>query len=216
MSDVLLTPGEAAALLGVHVGTVRRWTREGRLDEVRTPGGHRRIPRSAAERLLHEQPAPVRTAPEAAAEAPLAHNAWGQHAIVHTQYELQVHQSDGWMQHFDSDARQQSREMGKRLMGLLLQHVAGSPDEDALWEEVHDLARRYARHMQERGLSLTEAIRATLFFRDVLTESTAYYPHLQASGAGAQVALMRKVSHFMNEIQLVITDVYEQRPRPHA
>lgn len=38
----LLTPREAAALLGVRVSTVTRWANSGKLRCVFTPGGHRR------------------------------------------------------------------------------------------------------------------------------------------------------------------------------
>lgn len=34
---------EAAAILDVHQNTVRRWVDEGKLDGVRTAGGHRRV-----------------------------------------------------------------------------------------------------------------------------------------------------------------------------
>ena len=34
---------EAAALLDVHHNTVRRWVDEGKLQGIRTPGGHRRV-----------------------------------------------------------------------------------------------------------------------------------------------------------------------------
>ena len=42
--EPLLTPAEAAALLGVDTQTVSRWERAGRLKAVRTLGGHRRFP----------------------------------------------------------------------------------------------------------------------------------------------------------------------------
>ena len=41
--EPLLTPAEAAALLGVDTQTVSRWERAGRLTAVRTLGGHRRF-----------------------------------------------------------------------------------------------------------------------------------------------------------------------------
>ena len=63
--------------------------------------------------------------------------------------------------------------------------------------------------MKDRGLSLTEALRATLFFRDVLTESTAYYPQFETEAPGHQIALMRKVNEFMNEVQLTIAQAFE-------
>lgn len=46
--------GEAAAMLGVRVETLRRWEREGRLASSRTPGGQRRVSASEVARLLVE------------------------------------------------------------------------------------------------------------------------------------------------------------------
>lgn len=39
----LLTPSEVAALFRVDPKTVTRWAKAGRLDSVRTPGGHHRF-----------------------------------------------------------------------------------------------------------------------------------------------------------------------------
>lgn len=38
----LMTPGEVAAVLHVDANTVARWSDNGKLRAVRTPGGHRR------------------------------------------------------------------------------------------------------------------------------------------------------------------------------
>jgi excisionase family DNA binding protein len=43
----LLTTQEAAALLGVGTTSIKRWADAGLLECVKTPGGHRRFPRSA-------------------------------------------------------------------------------------------------------------------------------------------------------------------------
>lgn len=40
----LMTPAEVAAALRVDVKTVARWAKMGRLNAIRTPGGHRRYP----------------------------------------------------------------------------------------------------------------------------------------------------------------------------
>ena len=45
-ADQLLTPAEVAAMLFVDPKTVTRWARAGKLDAIRTPGGHRRYLRS--------------------------------------------------------------------------------------------------------------------------------------------------------------------------
>lgn len=44
--------GEAAAALGVHIDTIKRWTREGKIEARRTAGGHRRYRRADVEALL--------------------------------------------------------------------------------------------------------------------------------------------------------------------
>ena len=51
-AERLLTPAQAAELLGRHPATVRRWADSGRLTTVRTTGGHRRFLADEVHRLL--------------------------------------------------------------------------------------------------------------------------------------------------------------------
>ena len=51
-ADELLTPGDVAELFGVGLTTVARWADNGRLDSIRTPGGHRRFRRADVDALL--------------------------------------------------------------------------------------------------------------------------------------------------------------------
>lgn len=205
--DDLLSVSAAADLLGVHADTVRRWTADGKLPVVRTPGGHRRIPRAAIDRALG-------SAPALPSVGDLADQTWAEHAVIHTRHEVQTRPRGAWSEALTDADRQQSRENGRRLMGLLLQHVAGTDHEASLWAEVRRLAQEYARQMRGRGLVQSEALRATLFFRDALTESTAYYPHLDEQPVADQVALLRKVNEFMNEVQLAIAEAYEAGDAP--
>lgn len=50
--EVLLTPREAAAALGVSYATVKQWILHNRLKTMKTPGGHHRIPQSALKPFL--------------------------------------------------------------------------------------------------------------------------------------------------------------------
>lgn len=207
MPDSLLSVRAAADLLGVHVDTVRRWTDEGKLPETRTPGGHRRISREAVERLLQAEPAASAptTAPLPAA-AP-ADQAWARHALVHARYEIEAGRERPWAASLSEADRQVSRENGQRLLGLLLQHVGGAVEPEILWPEVRRLTRVYARQMCDRGMPYSAALRAALFFRDVLSESTAFYPQ-SADRPADTVALMRKVNEFTNEVQMAIADAF--------
>lgn len=53
----IYTMKEASKLLGVHVKTIQRWDREGKIKCVRTVGGKRRVPESEIKRILgiHEK-----------------------------------------------------------------------------------------------------------------------------------------------------------------
>ena len=67
MSDEYLRVGQAAALLGVSVDSLRRWGDEGRLALSRTEGGQRLVALQDVRRLLDERrrPAPTITATSA-------------------------------------------------------------------------------------------------------------------------------------------------------
>lgn len=52
--DELLTPREVAEIFGVRTTTIARWSREGRLAPLRTPGGHRRFTRSSVRAVLEQ------------------------------------------------------------------------------------------------------------------------------------------------------------------
>lgn len=51
----LLTPGEVARLFGVDPKTVTRWAAAGKLEALRTLGGHRRYRAAEVHRLLDQR-----------------------------------------------------------------------------------------------------------------------------------------------------------------
>lgn len=53
--DGLLTPGEVAALFRVDPKTVTRWAKAGKLEAIRTLGGHRRFRESEVRAHLDQQ-----------------------------------------------------------------------------------------------------------------------------------------------------------------
>jgi excisionase family DNA binding protein len=71
--DRLLTPGEVASLFRVDPKTVTRWAAAGRINSIRTPGGHRRFRESEIRELLRQDGS--KSAPAGPASAPVPRQA---------------------------------------------------------------------------------------------------------------------------------------------
>jgi molybdopterin-binding protein len=62
-SPTLLTPRQAAEKIGISYPALKHWILAGRIQTVKTPGGHHRVPLDELEKFL---PAPKRPGPTAA------------------------------------------------------------------------------------------------------------------------------------------------------
>ena len=51
--DKLMTPREAAHVLGISYPTVKQWIYKKKLRTIKTAGGHHRVPESEIDRFLH-------------------------------------------------------------------------------------------------------------------------------------------------------------------
>jgi excisionase family DNA binding protein len=69
-SEQLLTPSEVAALFRVDPKTVTRWAKAGKLNSIRTLGGHRRYRASEVHALLEAQSPSQNLASPAHPQAP--------------------------------------------------------------------------------------------------------------------------------------------------
>ena len=58
-SSTLLTPRQAAEKLGISYPALKHWILAGRIQTIKTPGGHHRIPISALQEFLPNASAPT-------------------------------------------------------------------------------------------------------------------------------------------------------------
>jgi len=206
MDEQLLTIKQAAERLSVHPATVRRWADDGSIASVRTPGGHRRFSAKEVERI-------IRGSNEAPSAARQIGAQIGQAALVTTRADLHVQQQPSWMQHMDEDSREEKRLLGRRLLGLMMQFVAsedGTGDETL--EEAKVVGRIYAKSIVQSGLSLPDAMRATMFFRDHILESAVMLPDSARNNPETNKRVFRRVTEFLNVIQLVVAETYGASP----
>ena len=202
MPDNWLSLSDAAARLGVHPTTLRRWSDNGDIPVMLTPGGHRRYAESELEAFAARQRG--LTGPNQIAAV------WADRALQTTRQEIVSHSAEPWLSNFDNGARDANRQLGQRLLGLTMQFISAAPEETpGLISQAEDLGRQYGQLAYSSGLPLTEALEATLFFRDLLVETALQMPENAPIKATANVRLLRKINTLMNSIQLQIAEVYD-------
>lgn len=204
VTETWLSLSRAAAFLGVHPGTLRLWADQGKVPVQRTPGGHRRFRRSDLEAIL------------------TAGN-WeqvqaGLHVVVYNalgRTRLQV--SEGglatapWYRQLGEAAREQHRAIGRHLLGALLRYLSSPADRETLLAEAHICGQSYGEFSRSQGLTLEEAVRTFLFFRDALAESViemaeAFEPRPRRNWGDT----LRQVNLFTNEVLLALIQAYTQ------
>lgn len=200
--DPLLTLKQASERLSVHPTTLRRWADQGSIPVVITPGGHRRFPRSAVERMREQRIGP--------AERKDTGEALAERALSHTRAEIAEHRDERWLAELNEREREEKRLLGQRVMGLMMQFISMEDDDgDDLLEEARSLGRVYAESAMQTGMSLSEALQATMFFRDNIVESAIMLPETARARTTANRRLLRRINTFLNAIQLAITEAYE-------
>jgi len=199
--------GPAGRFLGVHPITLRRWADQGDIPVMLTPGGHRRFALADLRRFAetHRQLRP--------ATASILEQNWADQALQRTRQEIIGRHDQPWLAAFGEADRRQQRELGQRLMGVMLQFVALSEGGDDLLAEAETIGRAYGENALALGLSLVEALQAMLFFRDTLVEAAVLLPEAARVRPEANARLVRRISQLLNAVQLSIAGIYEQQKR---
>lgn len=197
-----LTLSEAAEILGVHPTTLRRWTDKGDVPAKVTPGGHRRYLRAQLLAQLESEQSPA--PPE-----DRTGRVWEDFALVETRQRLVQKPEPRWLMAFDDDHRQEKRELGRRLMGLIMQHISAPDDDRQLLIEAKGIAARYAQNCLDAGLSPAAGLEATAFFRDSMTETALQMPQIADLEGDAQMRLLRKLNQVFNVVQVSFIEYYD-------
>jgi len=204
-----LSLSEAARLLGVHPSTLRRWADRGSIPVSVTPGGHRRFLEADLAALV-SRPQAVRASPANTGQI------WGDYALVATRQRLFAQPEPAWLAAFDADDRSEKRELGRRLMGLIMQHISAPADDETLLLEARSIAVRYAQNCLTVRLTAADGLKAIAFFRDTLTEVALQMPQVAPLDGEAQLRLLRKVNQVFNMVQVALVEYYEQHGAPYS
>ena len=199
-----LTLSEAAQFLGVHPSTVRRWTDDGDLHCMRTPGGHRRFLQDDLQAFLasREHDSAV-ASPDALADT----------LIRHTRHEMTAENVDKkpWIAAFDVSERAMRRESGRRLLGLAIRYTSRNTGRETVLKEGRDIGWDYGQDAATRGLSLADTAQAFLFFRETLVRAARPGPAGIYDVEDAHIR--RSLQEFLDAVFCAAMDAYERTLR---
>ena len=188
-TETWLTIKEAAQRLGVHATTLRRWADDGDIPVMFTPGGHRRFSGIEVESFMRDQ---SRLKVMYGLE-----ELWAEAALSRTRAEVVSHGDMHWLSSFTDDERERKRQLGRRMMGLLLQFVSLREGGEEIIEEVRAIGREHAENALALGIPSRDALRAALFFRDTVIETAMDLPETTNIRPEANTQLLRRVNEIL-------------------
>jgi len=190
-------------MLGVHPSTLRQWADSAKIPTVRTPGGHRRFAESDVRALLEPEPL-----------QPAGVQLLVQSALGRTRLEVsggKVSEQD-WYQRFDETDKAEHRELGRKLLALVVQYLTQPADRTNTLEEARGLGRSYGERSLVNKLTLTQSVRAFLYFHDFLADGVIQMS--ETMGQKVNVDLIntyQQINAFTDEVMLAMLEVYEKR-----
>jgi excisionase family DNA binding protein len=193
---------EASNMLGVHPSTLRQWADSGKIPTVRTPGGHRRFAESAVRGLLEPEPL-----------QPSGVQLLVQSALGRTRLEVSGGKlsEQSWYQHFDETDKAEHRELGRQLLSMVMRYLTQPSDREAILQEARALGRSYGEHSLANKLSLTEAVRAFLYFHDFLTDGVIRMSDTMGQKVKIDlISAYQQINVFIDEVMLAMLGVYEK------
>jgi len=198
-----LTLAAASQLLGIHPMTLRAWVDAGLVSAYRTPGGHRRFRRSELQSFLEQQRNDYARRTEGVPQEQTL-------ALIRQDLSRQSLQRANWYSSMTEAQRSHQRELGQRLLGLLIQYVSRREKPEQFLDQAQELAQTYGREIAQTPMSAADLARAFLFFRRSVLNATYHAggAHSQSDTEGAR--LLERINTFMDELLIVTLDAYEQ------
>ncbi len=196
-----LSLSDAAAILGVHFTTLRRWADAGEIACIRTPGGRRRFNVEVVHQFLrqHQQA-------EAARLPAILEN----RIIDHTRHDVRAlnPNTETWMSLLSPEQKLQLRQTGHRLNALLLQYSDRSTNGEAFLDEGKRIASQYGSICFQARVPFVQTIRAFQFFQRSILDSIHETSFLRDNTDRVNHELYRRTSYFFDETLLAVVGQY--------
>lgn len=193
----------AAKFLDVHFSTLRRWSDQGLIEYVRTPGGKRKYQKEVLVAFLNQYRTPVK---ESGALTVLHDR-----VISKTREQLQslhVPQTT-WYGQMTEEQRLQMRSSGNRLVALMLHYSAHIEKPEVFMEEAKRITREYGRICKMIGIDLMNCVQTFLLFRQPILIAIHETGALSGVTNQQDFHLFGKLNHFLDETLIAMIDEYQ-------
>ena len=194
--DDWLSLRQVADMLGMHPATVRLWADRDELPSRRTNGGHRRFRRADIEARLRQE---AERKPHPAAQL-LIQSVLGRVRFAFTDGTLSTLP---WYQHFNEAARSAYRQLGHRMLELLFRALTESSVSDELRRDAVQLGTEYGSITCTAHVPVADAVRAFLYFRDIVDESVLQLAEVRGARDHQDVPWaesLRQIQTLTNEV----------------
>jgi len=168
-----------------------------------TPGGHRRFAAADVDQLTHRRHAIRKFGP--------VERIWATHAMELTRKAIMERGSQAGLRDYDDAERAQHREMGQQLMRITAEYITAAVEDDGLLARAREIGQLYGQYAQTHGSGLTEALRASMFFRDTLVASALELPENVRIPAASQKRMLERINTVINEVQLGVADLFDAK-----
>lgn len=201
-----LSLSEASELIGVHPSTLRRWADAGTIPCTRTPGSHRRFRRVVLDRYLADkgQATPDRLSGKSEMMPAEALDTEGM--------DIEAMMRREWHAPFvKAEVVGRMRELGQRLLGLLIQYLTRREEDERFLREGHEIGYDYGHESYAAHVELLDAVEAFLYFRTNFSQTASQLPTTsRPTDRQDSLRLYQRIDRFMNAVLLGLIAAYEE------
>ena len=190
--------GRACEILGVNESTMRRWADSGQVRCFRTPGGHRRFAEADLVALTESG----------------AHAEHELETAAVRRIRRQLHSGRdgaGWYSAIEADERDALRPLGRRLVELVGDYIAGGRGvrRSQIEEEVDSIGRSYGQLLREQNTPLLQAMEAFTFFRRSLDDTARQLAERNRMSAEQAAKARADIAGLADRVLLGVTAAYD-------
>ena len=192
---------EAAKQLNVHPTTLRRWADEGKIAFMVTPGGHRRFAESDVSQLGERRHSLRGFGP--------VERIWAEHALERSRRAVMARHDESWLQEHDEHDRERNRMLGHQLMVATMRYIMHDGPDDTLMTEARRVGGQYGESARDIGLPITQALQASMVFRDAMVAAAVELPDNVRIPPHSQIEMLNRINAIIDTAQLGIAEAYD-------